>query len=31
MEDALDRERRYLADVMATLGALRPASRTGTL
>jgi len=28
---ALERERRYLADVMATLSALRPASRQGTL
>jgi DNA-binding PadR family transcriptional regulator len=28
---ALERERQYLADVMATLGGLRPASRKGSL
>jgi DNA-binding PadR family transcriptional regulator len=28
---ALERERTYLADVMATLGGLRPASRKGSL
>jgi DNA-binding PadR family transcriptional regulator len=28
---ALERERRYLADVMAVLGARRPSSRKGTL